>query len=45
MIERLALHLLRIPLIKPFRLSFGALTHYDMIVAEVTDHSGAIGLG
>lgn len=45
MMHRIALYLVRIPLIKPYRLSLGAVTHYDMIVVEITDGDGNIGLG
>jgi L-Ala-D/L-Glu epimerase len=45
MLDQIAIHLLRIPLVKPYRLSFGAVTHYEMIVAEITDRDGNSGLG
>ncbi|MCC6532675.1 MAG: mandelate racemase [Burkholderiales bacterium] len=44
-IERVALYLLRVPLKTPYKLSFGALTHFDTIVAELHDASGRAGLG
>lgn len=36
---------LRIPLSKPYRLSFGAVENYDTIVVELTDDAGRRGLG
>lgn len=36
---------LRIPLSKPYRLSFGPVEHYDSIVVELTDEAGHRGLG
>ena len=41
-IEQIKLHRLRIPLIQPYRLSFGAVTQYEIIVAEliVGDRTG-----
>jgi L-alanine-DL-glutamate epimerase-like enolase superfamily enzyme len=44
-IEKVALHRLRIPLFKPYRLSFGAVENYEVIVAEITDRNGCAGLG
>lgn len=34
-LDRITLYRLHIPLIKPYRLSFGAVTHYDIIAAEL----------
>ena len=44
-IEKIALHHLCIPLFKPYRLSFGAVENYNVIVAEITDRNGCEGLG
>ena len=44
-LETIALHRLRIPLLKPYRLSFGAVEHYEVIAAAITDHEGRCGLG
>jgi len=44
-IEKIALHLLRIPLHAPYRLSFGAIEYYDVIAAEIADHDGRQGFG
>lgn len=43
--EKISLHRLRIPLYKPYRLSFGAVENYELIVAEITNHDGRSGLG
>jgi len=43
-IERILLHLLRIPLRVPYKLAFGPVTHFDTIVAEVHG-DGRHGLG
>jgi len=44
-LEKIALHRLRIPLFKPYRLSFGAVENYEVIVCEITDRHGCTGLG
>ncbi len=44
-LEKIALHRLRIPLYKPYRLSFGAVDHYEIIAAEITSTDGRTGLG
>ena len=44
-IERIALHRLRIPLTTPYKLSFGALTHFDTILVELHGRDGGYGLG
>ena len=44
-LEKITLHRLRIPLIKPYRLSFGAVENYEVIAAEITDPDGRSGLG
>lgn len=43
-IESIRLHLLRVPLSVPYKLSFGPVTHYDTVIAEV-QAGGALGLG
>jgi L-alanine-DL-glutamate epimerase-like enolase superfamily enzyme len=43
-IERIVLHLLRIPLTVPYKLSFGPVLNFDTIVAEL-HAGGATGLG
>ncbi len=45
MIERIALHRLRVPLSAPYKLAFGALTHFDTILVELHDDAGGYGLG
>ena len=44
-LDKITLHRLRIPLHKPYRLSFGAVENYDIIAAEIIDHDGHSGLG
>ncbi len=44
-LEKIALHRLRIPLFRPYRLSFGAVESYDVIVAAITDRDGRTGFG
>jgi len=41
----ISVHRLRIPLTKPYRLSFGTIEHYDTIVVEMTDQDGRVGFG
>jgi L-alanine-DL-glutamate epimerase-like enolase superfamily enzyme len=43
--DQIALHRLRVPLTKPYRLAFGPVEHYDTIVAQIVDADGASGLG
>jgi L-alanine-DL-glutamate epimerase-like enolase superfamily enzyme len=45
MIERVELHCLRVPLTTPYKLAFGALTHFDTILAEVHERAGGYGIG
>lgn len=44
-IERLDLHLLRVPLKRPYRLAFGDLLAFDTLLVEVTDVNGRSGFG
>lgn len=44
-IERIEVHYLEIPLTKPYRLSFGPVDHYDIIIVELTDGAGRYGFG
>lgn len=44
-IDRIELSRLRVPLTNPYKLSFGALTHFDTILAEVRDRDGRYGIG
>ena len=44
-LDKITLHRLRIPLHKPYRLSFGAVENYDIIAAEIIDRDGHSGLG
>ncbi|MEE8350658.1 MAG: mandelate racemase/muconate lactonizing enzyme family protein [Rhodospirillales bacterium] len=44
-LSRWQLHLLSIPLEKPYRLAFGDVTHFDTIIVEVEDKDGRRGFG
>lgn len=44
-LEKITLHRLEVPLVKPYRLAFGVVEHYDTIVVEMTDRDGRLGLG
>jgi o-succinylbenzoate synthase len=44
-LERIDVHRLRVPLVKPYRLAFGPVEHYDTIVVEIVDRDGRVGLG
>lgn len=44
-LDTLTLHRLRVPLMQPYRLSFGAVTHYDTLIVEATGCDGRHGLG
>ncbi len=44
-IERFGAHRLRIPLARPYKLAFGAVTHYDTILVRVTLDDGREGWG
>ena len=44
-IERITARQLRIPLVVPYRLSFGTVEHFDTIVVECGASDGNIGLG
>lgn len=45
MIERINIRRLRIPLVTPYRLSFGLVEHFDTIVVECAAANGSFGLG
>jgi L-Ala-D/L-Glu epimerase len=44
-VDDIEVHYLRLPLTKPYKLAFGALTHYDTILVVVRDTEGAAGCG
>ncbi len=44
-IERIDVHCLRVPLVRPYRLAFGDLTAFDTLLVELTDDGGARGFG
>jgi L-alanine-DL-glutamate epimerase-like enolase superfamily enzyme len=44
-IERLTLHRLRVPLVTPYRLSFGLLHAFDTVLVELLDRDGRAGIG
>lgn len=44
-IRTIELHRLRVPLTVPYKLSFGAVTHFDTIIVHMRDAAGASGLG
>ena len=44
-LEKITVYRLKVPLTKPYRLSFGAVEHYDTIVVELADRDGGVGLG
>lgn len=44
-IDELRLHRLRIPLKEPYKLAFGAVTHFDTILVELTSNDGRSGIG
>ena len=44
-IARIAIHRLDVPLITPYRPSFGAQTHFYCVLAEIEDQDGRIGCG
>ena len=44
-LEKIAVYRLQVPLAKPYRLSFGAVEHYDTIVVELVGRDGGAGLG
>lgn len=43
--DRITVYRLSIPLTVPYRLSFGAVEHFDTLVVELTDGAGGVGLG
>ena len=44
-IDELRLHRLRIPLKEPYKLAFGAVTHFDTILVELSTGDGRNGIG
>jgi L-alanine-DL-glutamate epimerase-like enolase superfamily enzyme len=44
-IDRFGAHRLRVPLARPYKLAFGAVTHYDTILVQVTLADGRLGFG
>lgn len=44
-IERIEVHRLRVPLVRPYRLAFGDLTAFDTLLVELTGADGATGFG
>ena len=44
-LDRVTVYLLQAPLKVPYRLVFGPVTHFDTIIAEVTDRDGNTGFG
>lgn len=44
-LQEITVYRLQVPLAKPYRLSFGAVEHYDTIVVELVDRDGGAGLG
>lgn len=43
--DRISVYRLKVPLVEPYRLSFGAIEWFDTIVVEVLDANGRTGLG
>lgn len=43
--RRIVLHRIRLPFRKPFKTAQKTLTHRDLIIVEVIDHAGRVGLG
>ena len=44
-IDRIAVHRLRLPLVRPYALAFGAVEAYDTFLVEITDGDGRCGWG
>lgn len=44
-LDKITVYRLKVPLTKPYRLSFGTVEHYDTIVVELIDREGSVGLG
>lgn len=44
-LDRITVYRLRVPLAVPYRLVFGAVEHFDTIIAEVVDREGKAGFG
>ncbi len=45
MLDRIVVYRLKVPLMQPYRLAFGAVEHYDTLIVEITDRDGRVGLG
>lgn len=43
--QKITVHRLKVPLVKPYRLAFGTVEHYDTLVTEISDQDGRMGLG
>ena len=44
-LEKITVHRLAVPLVKPYRLAFGAVERYDTLIVEAMDSDGRTGLG
>ena len=44
-VREIRIHRLRIPLTRPYRLSFGSIEHYDTIIVELADGAGRRAFG
>ena len=44
-VERIDVHLLRVPLIRPYRLAFGDVVAFDTLLVELIDTHGRTGFG
>jgi L-alanine-DL-glutamate epimerase-like enolase superfamily enzyme len=44
-LEKITVYRLQVPLTRPYRLSFGAVEHFDTIVVELVDGDDGVGLG
>lgn len=44
-LERITVYRMNVPLVAPYRLAFGAVEHFDSIVAECVARDGGVGLG
>ena len=44
-LDHVSAYRLRVPLVRPYRLAFGAVEHYDTIVVEAVRHDGQRGFG
>jgi len=44
-LDHVSAYRLRVPLVRPYRLAFAAVEHYDTIVVEAVDSDGQRGFG